>query len=209
MVPVTQFFPRLIPQVLGCPEPFAAQAVVDAAIEFCEKSLCVQATLDAAPVTAGVSQYEFDLPTQTALVQVLSAICGTRSLVPVPSTSVTTAPSLSGTPQYFYTRDVDEVLTAFLFPTPDKSDPLGLTFRVALRPTRVATQLHSSLFDQWADAIVDGAAARIMATAGQPFTNEAKAVVLMQKFRGQVNAARLEALRGRVVSSMSVKMRSF
>ena len=46
MIPLSAFFPRLLPNVLGCPEPLAQQALLDSAIEFCSRSLAVTTTLD-------------------------------------------------------------------------------------------------------------------------------------------------------------------
>lgn len=209
MVPVGVFFSRVLPNVIGCPEPLAQQAVVDAAIEFCEATLACAVDLDPVDVRKGVRQYELDLPPQMALSQILSVIYDDFCLVPIPSSRVVEVGTHEGHPVYYYTRDVDETLVLNLYPTPDKNILGGLRVRAAVRPTRTATQVHSSLFNDWSDAIVDLALARLMDTPGQPFTNEAKAVMLRQKAKARMTEARLEALRGRTMSSMSVSMRRF
>lgn len=209
MVPVTSFFSRLLPNVIGCPEPLATQALLDSAIAFCEQSLAVQTDLDPVDLKAGTRRYELDLPSQSELSQVLRVWANDRPLVAVPSAMVVERSGQQGEPLYYYNRDVDEVVVLHLFPTPDKDVPGGLVVRVATRPTRNATQVHSSLFKEWTEVIVDGALARLHDMPGQPFTNEAKAMLLSQRVRSQTNAARVEALRGRAVSSMSVTMRPF
>lgn len=209
MVPVNAFFSRILPHVIGCPEPLAQQAVVDAAIEFCEATLICAVDLDPIDVQRGVNQYELDLPSQTALSQILSVVYDGFCLSPVPSSRVVETRTYEGHPTYYYTRDVDEVLVLTLYPTPNKNISAGLRVRVATRPTRTATQVHSVLFNDWSDAIVDLALARLMDIPGQSFTNESKAVLHRQKAKTRITEARLEALRGRTMSSMSVSMRRF
>jgi hypothetical protein len=209
MVPVSAFFSRLLPNVIGCPEPLAQQALVDSAIEFCSQSLVTTTDLDPVSVTAGVGNYELDLPAQTELAQIMRVWLDGRMLGPVPTYEVQSVESFPGMPTYYFGRDIDEVLNVRLFPTPDKDVPNGLVVRVATKPTRTATQVHSVLFERWSDVIVEGALARLFDTPGQVFTNEAKALVLNQKVRAKTAVARTDAMRGRTVSSMSVTMRSF
>lgn len=209
MVPVSSFLSRLLPNVIGCPEPLATQALLDSAIAFCEQSLVATADLDPAALRAGVTQYELDLPAQTRLGQVLRVWADNKLLVAAPSHSVTEREPMVGEPLYYYSRDVDEQVVLNLYPAPNKDTAGGLVVRVATVPTRTATSVHSALFNEWSEAIVEGAMARLYDTPGQMFTNEAKALVLSQKVRARTNTARVEALRGRVVSSMSMTMRPF
>lgn len=209
MIPVSAFFSRLMPNIIGCPEPLAQQALVDAAIEFCDQTTYVTTDLDPVSIQKGVTQYELDLPAQTELSQILRVWVDGRLLGPVPSFEVQSTTAPEGTPLYYYTRDRDEVLNLTLYPAPDKNVTNGLVVRVATRPTRGATQVHSALYNEWADVIVESALAKMYGTPGQVFSNEAKSVVLMQKVRARTNVARVEAYRGRTVSSMSVQMRSF
>jgi hypothetical protein len=209
MVPVSNFFSRLIPHVIGCPEPLAQQALVDSAIALCDQALVVQVDLEAESVLSDVRDYTLSLPSQQELSQVLRVWLDDELLTPVPSFQVGVIEDLPGQPRYYFSRDIFEVLNVRLFPTPDKAFPDGLQIRVATRPTRDATQVHSSLLNEWVDIVVEGAAARLHDLPGQVFTNEIKAMALYQKVRAKINAARVEALRGRVVSSMSVNMRSF
>lgn len=209
MVPVSAFFSRLMPHVMGCSEPLAQQALVDSAIALCDQALIVQTDLDPTNVREGVRDYELDLPPQQELAQIMRVWLDDSMLGPIPSFQASVAEAMSGQPRYYFSRDIDDALNLRLLPTPNEDHPNGLRVRVATRPTRNATQLHPSLFREWNDAVVEGALARLFDTPGQPFTNEAKALVLGQKVRLRTNTARVEALRGRVVSSMSVSMRPF
>ncbi len=208
MVPVSAFFSRLLPHVIGCPEPLAQQALVDSAIALCDQALVVQTDLDPVSVFDGVRDYALGMPSQQELVQVMRVWLSDTMLGPIPSFQVAME-AMPGQPRYYFTRDIGESLHLRLLPFPDKDRLNALRARVATRPTRDATQFHKALFNEWADIVVDGALARLHDIPGQGFTSEAKAIVLFQKVRAKMNTARIEALRGRVVSSMSVQMRSF
>lgn len=208
MVPVSAFLSRLLPNVIGCPEPTALQALVDAAIEFCESTLAVRSTLDPADLVSGNSTYELDLPSQTLLSQVVTVRVNDRVLQALPSSQVYGVLS-SGGPTAYYAEDVEETLVLRLAPIPDKDEAGALVVRVATRPTRSATQFHSALFNEWAEVLVDGALSRLYDIPDQAFTDYAKALVLQQRFRHKANMARIQALHGRAVSSMSVTLRGF
>ena len=46
MISIDKFYSRVMPYVQGCPEPTASQAILDAAIEFCDKTNVMRQTLD-------------------------------------------------------------------------------------------------------------------------------------------------------------------
>ena len=208
MVPVSAFFSRLLPQAIGCPEPLAQQAVVDAAIAFCERSLVVTTLLEPVSVQAGVSDYELYLPSQMVLAQVLQARFEGEQLQSEAEAQATVART-SGTPRYFSSTRIDEGFVLTLVPTPDRNSTDGLLVKAATKPKRNATQLASILFDDWADAVVDGALAILYGTPDQPYSDETKGVLLATRARSKANMARLDGLHGRVQSSMSVSMRRF
>lgn len=209
MIPLSAFFPRLLPSVIGCPEPLAQQALLDSAIEFCGRSLAVTTTLDAVTLTAGIASFEVETPTNTTIAQVLNLWYDGRELDAAPYSEATAIASADGEPRYYYGEDIDEVFNITLMPAPDRTVRSGVIVRAALKPTRSATTVHNILFERYAPAIVDGAMAILMAIPDQSYSNEQKALVLGSSARHKANAARTDALHGRVQSSMSVKMRSF
>jgi len=209
VVNINAFFSRLIPHVMGCPEPLAEQAVRDAAIEFCSLTQAVIETLDPITVPAGFDSIELDLPTGTVIDQVLQVWFNEQALQAVPIGQVTGIYLPDGNPKEYAGVDIDETFNLRLFPAPDRLVRNGLVVRVALRPSRTATQVHDILYQRYADAIVHAAAARLMAIPDQPFTNEQKAVMFERAARSKANIARADALQGRVKSSLSVQMRAF
>lgn len=209
MIPLSAFFPRLLPSVIGCPEPLAQQALLDSAIEFCDRSLAVTTTLDAVTLREGLASFETETPTDTTIAQVLNLWFDGRQIHPAPYMEATDVATSTGEPRYFYGEDIDETFNITLLPAPNRTVRSGVIVRAALKPTRSATTVHNVLFERYAQAIVDGAQAILLAIPDQPFSDEAKAQVMAVKARSGANHARTDAMHGRVQSSMSVKMRAF
>jgi len=209
VIPLSAFFPRLLPSVIGCSEPLAQQALLDSAIEFCSRSLAVTTTLDAVTLREGIASFEVETPTNTTIAQVLNLWFDGRQIDPSPYNEATDTSATTGEPRYFYGEDIDEVFNITLLPAPDRTVRSGVIVRAALKPTRSATTVHNILFERHAQAIVDGALAILMGIPDQSFSNEQKAMVMGSSARAKANAARTDALHGRVQSSMSVKMRAF
>jgi len=200
----------LLPYLIGCPEPLARQALVDAAIDFCGRTNAVSVALDPVPVVAGVATYELEPPPQTSVSLVQKAWYDGRLLKPVPyeqADAIYNAPT--GVPGYYYGESVDEIFSLTLWPTPGESLPDGLRIRAALMPARSATQLHTILFDRYVEAVVHGAIVLLASVPDEPYTDLVLAAASAAKLGAEVTAARGEALRGNVQSSMSVKMRAF
>ncbi len=209
MVPLTSFLPRLLPNVMGCSEPLALQALLDSAIDFCDQSLAVVQTLDPVTLPAGVGSFELDTPNQTVVAQVLNVWFDGYLVAPQPQFQATDLAGADGTPRYYYGQELDEVYNITFLPAPDTTVQNGTLVRAALKPTRTATQVPSVLFERYLDAVVAGAQAILHAVQDQPYSNDQKALLMARTAKSKANAARVDALHGRVVSSMSVQMRAF
>lgn len=207
VVPVSQFFSRLLPYVPACPEPLAQQAVVDAAIEFCESTLIDVVELDPETTVKGVADYNFTLPPQTNLVTVTKVKLDGAFIAQV-TADVGRGVSLpSGLPVMCYVSEVDGSISLTLIPPPADSKELSVI--CAVKPTRNATQLSDKLFNDWADAIVELALYRIMSVPGQPFSNPESAVFYRRKASTAMSNARWESSRGRSRVMFSAVMKPF
>lgn len=209
MVPLSQFFSRLLPQVLGCSEPLAQQALLDSAYEFCSQSLILSQTLDPITVPTGFPSVEIEAPTDLQIAQVLSATFDGQLLEPMAVWGSAGMSAPDGTPRMYWGQDIDEVYHLTVLPAPDRLVRNGLEVRVALAPTRSATRVPTILYDAYADAVICGALATLYSTPDQPFTNEPKAQMMASRARVRTNQARGDAIRGRLVTSLSVQMRAF
>jgi hypothetical protein len=209
--PLTDFLTRLNPMVPGCPEPVALQALLDTAVDFCDRTMVVQHTTDPTPVVPGVATYDLDTPSGTTPARVLAAWYDGARLDLAPLQTVTARSALGaadalGTPRAAY---VLEPATVRLFPAPDTTQVGTLQVRVATRPLRAARHVDDALFDDWVEAIVGGALARLAIMPGMSFSNPDMAVYGAGLFGAGVSAAKLEARKGRVVGDVHVRLSPF
>lgn len=208
MKPIDAFLSRLNPLVPGCPEPAAFQALRDAAIAFCEDAHVLQIYLDPITTVEGGRRYDLDLPTDTALARVLAAWHCRAPLVLLPGreahwvdaeTDDATGAPVRGTPSHAYLLDTQ---TIYVYPPPAAQATGALTLKVALKPTRTASQVDDALLDDWAEPIVHGAAARLAATPGVSYSSGDMVAFCAAQYAMGLSRARLEARKGRIAGGM-------
>lgn len=200
MVELSAFVSRVAPNVMAAPTPVVEQAILDACIEFCEKSSILRQTLD--QITVGAQSYEIDLdaPLMTKIVQVKRVWWGTTELDPVSedtsnvyafTQSITGQSIVLGTPRQF--TEVSSSIIS-LYPRPDVSG--YLTVRAALKPSRTATKVDDVLLEDWAEAIATGALSRLYKMRAD-WADPLAAKIKDAEFRNHIGNAILESTRGR------------
>ncbi len=200
MKALSAFRSRVSPRVQGCNDMLIDQAVLDSCIEFCDKSLAVKRMLDAFPLVAEQSQYDLSPPAGQVVVQVMRVWCDTSELQPVDEDTLaspfqfvqaipghTRRPAMPG---FFSESDPSQLS---FYPVPDKAYTVNL--RVALRPSRAATQVEDQLFETHIETIVDGALARLYVMPSE-FANPAAAKLHLDKFHAGIDEALLQSSRG-------------
>lgn len=210
-----EFFSWVLPDVAGCPEITAIQAIRDSTIAFCEQSLIHQADHDPVSVIAKIADYELESPVLNHRVtKIMKAWYKGTELLPAAPDQVRD-PSVYnqriggyqteyGTPKYFIQKDS---ATMSLLPIPDQSLPGSITMRVALVPLRNSTTCEDFLLEQWVEPIAAGAVAKLQLAAGKPYSNPAAAAINQATYIRGLNAARQKANRGFNRSNLSVQMR--
>jgi hypothetical protein len=208
------FLPHIMPYAMGCPKVNARQALVSAAIEFCEQTLLVRATLAAVDLVAGTYTYTPTTPTHEAMVMPVGAWFKGAELAPVaadeihnPQAFAASIPDVeaeTGDPREFFALTAGQI---GLYPIPETSESGVLLVRAALRPTRAATQLEDVLLEDWVETLAAGALYRLHSTAGQAYTDAAQAERRFIEFRRGIQRAKVEASRGRVRGALQVRMR--
>lgn len=215
MASYEDFFPYVLPDVLGAPEPLVVHHIRNACIEFCEKSLIL--TRDHDPLTIKAEQVDYDLepPKGYLVVKVQKAWLDNSPLNPIAPDFVRDASvynrlyssynaASASTPNGYLQKDERSIS---VWPKPDRDYTNGLTMRVALKPTRASTSIEDVIFEDYAEAIAQGALFRLMASPGKAYTNAEMAVVNKGLFEQAMNVARQRATHGHVRSNLSVKMR--
>lgn len=211
------FLPLVAPVVMGAPEPLLLQALRMACIEFCRRTDTVQCIQAPVAVVAGTQDYAVTVPADMVLVRVLGAAWQGVWLVPVPPDDVTSdvalrgaaigaAIPLSGAPRHFFQKTPD-LSTISLYPIPDVALAGGLLIKASFCPTQAATQVEDALFDEWAEGIAAGAAARVLAIPGQGFTGSPAGPAA--RFERAVSEAKRQKMFGKMTAGARVQPRRF
>lgn len=208
------FLPYVMPEVIGAPEPVVIQAIRNAAIEFCEKSLVLQRDHDPVTVIANVVDYDLEPPTGYLVAKVMKAWLDNIKLDPVAPDFVADAGVYNrlyssysagpSTPRAYVQKDPRSIS---LWPVADKKYANGLTMRVALKPTRASTTIEDEMFEDYAEVIASGAISRLMMSVDKPYTNAQGAVNHRGAFMAGINTARSRALHGHSRANLSVQLR--
>lgn len=209
-------FPEVLPEVPGCPPELAIQAIRNTVIEFCQKSLIHQVTLDPLTLIAGNTDYDLDPPSSgTQVAKVMKVWYQGTELQPVAPDDVANPELYQRTiGGYTATKSPPKVYTqkdfgtiSFL-PIPDQRYQNAITIRVALAPTRDSTSFEDFLFNTWGEFLACGAKARLMMNPGKPYTNAESAGLNQMRYMTALNDARQRATRGNVRSDLMVRMRA-
>ena len=207
------FMPYLMPLVRGCPEPMASDALVEAAINFCEHTDLVQITTEPVILRTG-NTIDVDLPSDQVVSRVLDVWADLRHLQVVPTVGMTSPLAFfdevgenrarEGQPTHAMLREPNTLTVA-----PSVDRPYTMTARVSLRPKRTARQLADVLFDDWANAICYGAAALLAAIPGTSFGSPDTVALGSARFTEAMGRARIEATKGKTRADIRVRMRAW
>ena len=206
------FMPYVLPDVPGCPEIAAVQAVRNAAIEFCERTMLLQRDHDPITVVAGVVDYDFDPPTGYLVTKVMRVWFQKNELTPTVPDDVNNptvynslaAPVTAAMPRNYIQKDER---TFSLYPTPDTTAPNALTLRVALKPTRDSTSGDDVLYEDWVETIASGAKARLLSQNGRPYANGPLSGMHGAVFNHGINRALVRGYKGHTRANLSVQLR--
>lgn len=207
------FLDYVMPYAPGATVAMATLELKNTCIEFCEKSLIIQRDHDPVTVIAGITDYDFDPPvTNHLVVKIMKAWFNGAEIFPIAPDDITdptiynkafaNANTNPSTPQRYFQKD--ERTFTILPPSKDTA-PSALTMRVALKPSRSATQVEDVLLEDYAEYIGAGALARLMMTPGKPYTAPQSGAIYQAKFTQGINMARQRANRGYVRADARVQ----
>jgi hypothetical protein len=215
MVSLSEFMPYVLPSVPGCTDVLAEQYLRDVCIDFCSKTLLIQRDHDPVSVVAGQADYDLDPPTGARVHMVMQAWFERQPLDVVTPDSPGMRPEVfnsgfqgadtnTGNPTKLIQKDD---LTFTLERAPSVDSISAVTMRIALKPTRNATDVENILLDDYAYEIGQGAAARLMRIPGQPFTNIQLALAYETTYVTARNTAQARANRSYGRGTQQVQMR--
>jgi hypothetical protein len=211
MTSYDDFLPYVLPDVPGCAEIVAIQAIRNTAIDFCEKTMVVETDLDPVSLVVGVTDYDLEPPAAHLVTKIVRLFYRNRELKPVARDDINVASFYNpdaidkeqpGQPQRWTQKDTK---TITVWPEPKESEAGALTIRAALKPTRASTSCDDILFEDYAEYIAAGAKARLMLVPNKAYTNPNLVVTQNQLYMQGVNMARQRAARGHTRANMRVK----
>lgn len=202
----TAWYDEVLPEVPGCPQPVALNAIRNAAIEFCRRSWVWRVSLDTMPVYAEVPDYELEPPTKTKVAKILQVWFQGREIYPKAPDELNRLyarwPAETGTPKWFVQRDPEILL---LVPMPLTSIEDAVEAEVAIAPSRASTGIDSAIYEKYLDAITHGALARLFRSKSKPWTDTVLAADRTNQFDAAIGLAKVDAVKGHGRSRLRVK----
>jgi hypothetical protein len=200
MTPLTTFYPYFMHHVMGCSEPLADRALVDAAIEFCQRGEPIRRTVVVDIVDALTVAIPDNLDED--VIAVPTVMLGTATLAPANEMGAFSLDNNTpGTVVTHYTHAAG-VLT--LHP------PVATTGRVTVlasfAPKRDATQIDDLFLRDWNDTLIEGVLSRLRAVPNQPFSDPAMAEVNRMRFSQGCTAASIQADRAHTTVPLRVSL---
>jgi hypothetical protein len=221
----TLFLPEVLPQVKGCPDIIAINAVRDAARELCEKSriwryeftnkfslVADQATYDLADLA--------DMPANAEVVTVtwlgfkapntskFLPVKGPRSIEWLDSNVPTWREDQASDVNHIehFTLD-DTVIRVIPIPVENQADALWP--EAALKPDLASTEGPDILYTDFLEFIASGAKYRLMRMRGEPWYDATLAEHHLREFRRGINRATAKRIKGGGDESATAHPRSF
>lgn len=206
--------PDLAASVPGCPRPTIIQYVRRAAIEVCEKTLVWRFEQDPIRLTAGVYEYEYDVPNNTEVCGLIHATINSAPLYPATQEEIHTAypgwPSTDstqrGTPRFIGQFDPDHFVTALV---PNATPSYDVKLFLALKPTKDATGMAETPFDECEQIIIHGALQHLLVLPNKSWTDRELATYHAKQYTFKTASRRANANLGVARASLSVRMRPF
>ena len=195
---------EVLPYVPLCPDSLVEQNIRSAAIEFCERSKAYILDMDPFNTTAGVYEYDFDVPTGTEVHQVLYMTEDGNDMDPIsPRSLELNYPDWrdrTGNPHVYLQKTST---TFWVVPVPSGSKQIIAS--VALKPTRTSNNLDTNITNQYRDAIIYGALYRLLRIPNREWTDVGAAREYLAQFNTEITQAELRARGGDLGVKRTVK----
>lgn len=179
----SDFYDYVSPDVPGCPQNAQAIALRFAAIAFCEQSLSWSYDHPDVAVVVATPEYPFVPPDSESVVHAITYAEFNGAEIGYEYSKdniyIYDWRNKTGTPDYVIMRS--NLPNLKLIPVPDVAGTLKMS--VALKPSLDSTGIDDSIFNEYRDAIVHGALARLMLSPKKPYTDGQLAQYHKQQFQ--------------------------
>ena len=200
---VDAFYPFVLPEVIGCPEPLLAQQIMLTAHSFCTETGVWDEVQDPVLTSTGIADYEIDAPANAEMLRVRSVWLDGRELSPRQMRTPLVANF--GTPSSYHAALARGLITLDAKPQSEQF----LVVRAVYAPRLTGQTLPDLLLSRYAIAIASGAKSRLMLIPGQAWSNPVLAQFYAAQHQDAAINARIDMERDNVTGSLRVKPRSF
>jgi hypothetical protein len=206
------FFPYVLAEVPGCPDPTAKLALLSTCIEFCRETLAWSEILDPVRLQDNVADYEIESPREAYPLTVRDVWLNGRRLRPITMLALQEsmpnwAVAKSNEPVFYNSAEERGLIR--VFPIPEHVTGQSLTMRAAYTPTLTAQTVPDFLGQRHHEVIASGAKGRLMMMLGTPWFNAEMGAYFKQMFDNGVTRSRIEEAHDRVQGSVTVPSRTF
>jgi hypothetical protein len=215
MTPYTSFLDYVLPDAPGCTNEVALLAIKSTVLDFCEKSLILQRDHEPVTLVRGNIDYDLEPPKDHQVTKIMKVYYKDAPIDAVSPEDITAASMFNrnypgaqveeGPPRVYTQKDAR---TFSIYPFPKDTEKLALTLRVALKPTRSATQCDDLIYEDYAEIIGHGALTRLVLSPNKPYSSPNLAGARNVQYTAGVNLARQRANHGYVRASKQVRLRN-
>jgi hypothetical protein len=185
------FFPDVLPDVLGCPEPTVERHLLRAAADFCRRSRCLRQDLDRILTRIGKATYDIRWPDGTEGVELIDAsLDGVRIELEV-ADATSMADRRAGVRGRNRVLSQD-LLTVTLMPTP-AVDSSELRLAAILTIAEGAEGVPDAVGDRYRVEIATGALASLLKINKAPWANSGLAMDKAKAFEAAIDDANSRA----------------
>lgn len=206
----SDWFPDLLPQLPGCPDPLVEHELRSACQEFFTRTRAWKVIEPPVAIAAGKTTVAIaPSDAEQELVRLDGAWLDGKRLGVEGAGAMDNAFSDDWTKHTGATLRLVQVVPgeAMLHPVPLAASVTGLALRLSVKPSEVSTGLPDDLFSKYKSALSSGALSRLMLQAGMPWASPNLGAFHSGRFESAINTATIDAARsfgtGRISSRPS------
>lgn len=204
------FFPYVLAEVPACPDITVRLALVQTAIDFCQKTLAWNTFNDPIRLLSGFRDYDLDAISQARVLMVESLFLGAREVYARTTQELQSVmpdwQTAEGSPLYYNSPDSRDVVR--VYPKPNTTGDTLLA-KVVYVPLSSATTLPDFLGNDHMDTIASGTKARLMMMPEPLWTNPAMSAYYQGAYSLARENERITQIHERTRGNLTVTPRRF
>ena len=186
----SEFNPYVLPYVMGAPDPVVAHHVRLAAIDFCRRTSCHQATLD--PVTSdGTVLVEIEADTGLQIIKVKAVAVDGKDCPLVDAAGGLKLARAGSCQDFCFTQDNQ---TLQVYPAPVAG--IAVVIDAVLAPSLTSSGLNNLVASTYMQDIAMGAIASLQRIPGQAFTELNNSALMQLQYQARISTISAKVARG-------------